>query len=137
MRTKIMAAALAAVLLTAPLAGCNNAPPAPPYEGAYDATYSLGETFTINITDDTETRHKYAVCTVMLELGDADIITTFDEKLHRVRQIVIDTVGSKTTGRLQTAEQKTALREELAEKINEEFNTTAVHRVVFSEFFFH
>jgi len=137
MRNRIIAAALAAALLTVLLAGCGNAPAAPPYDGAYDTNYSLGEQFTINITDDTETRHKYVVCQVTLELADPAIIADFDEKLHRIRQIVTDTIGDKTVGKLSTNAQKDALREELAEKINGEFNTDAVHRVVFSDFFFH
>ena len=135
MRKKIIALAAAAVLLTALLAGCDNNPAAPKFPGEFDTAYSLGDGFTINITDDTETRTKYVVCNVTLELGDPAIAVTFDDFLYRLREIVIDTIGAKTTGQLHTNAQKDALREELAERINEEFNTDAVQNVYFPTFY--
>lgn len=137
MRKKTVMLALTAVLLLGLLAGCNNAPPVEPYPGAFDTPYSLGDMFTINVTNDIDTRDKYVVCTVTLELSDATLAETFKARNHRLRDIVIASISDKPMSQLSEEGRRESLKAEILEKINTEFNTTGVSRVFFSEFFFH
>jgi flagellar basal body-associated protein FliL len=74
---------------------------------------------------------------VTLEVGDPSIIKIFGERNYRIREIVIDAITDKTLDELGTSGQRADLRQEILDRINEEFNTTAVRRVVFGEFYFH
>jgi flagellar basal body-associated protein FliL len=141
MTRRTLTAALAAVLLLGLVTGCDlfgGGAVMVDYPGRTDTPYPLGERFTINSTSESEDlrRYRHVVCEVTLEVNDAVIINTFDERLHRIREIVIESISSKTLDQLRTSAQKDALREEIMDRVNEEFNTTAVRRVVFSEFFF-
>jgi flagellar FliL protein len=135
---RYLAAALAATLLLGLLAGCNGDKPET-FPGANDIPYPLGEAFTINLTAETEElkRFRYVVCDVVLELGDSASIKIFDERRHRLREIVIDAISTKTIDQLKTQSQRVDLRQEIMEKINEDFNTSTVRRVVFGSFYFH
>jgi flagellar basal body-associated protein FliL len=144
MRNKFIATAAAAILILGLLAGCgDSAPQTPPYEGAFDIVYPLGTNFRINAnTTGLDERHElkrfnYVVCEIALEVSDASILPTFDERIHRIRQIINFTIGSKPLDQISKPEQKEALAEELVEKLNEEFNTTAISRLVFSEYYFY
>jgi flagellar basal body-associated protein FliL len=135
---RFLAAALAATLLLVLPAGCGREEKPEAFPGENDITFSLGEKFTIDSTgtsDDTR-RYKWVVCDVMLEVGDAAIIKIFEVRLHRIREIVTDSIRARTLDELRTAGDKEVLRQEIMDKVNEEFNTTSVRRVIFSEFYF-
>jgi flagellar basal body-associated protein FliL len=141
MTRRTLTTALAAVLLLGLVTGCGlfgGGDVVVDYPGRTDIPYSVGDRFTINSTSDSDDlkRYRHVVCEVTLEVNDAAIIRTFDERLHRIREIVTEAISSKTLDQLRTSTQKDALREEIMDRVNEEFNTTAVRRVVFSEFFF-
>ena len=143
MRNRIISLAAAAVLLLGLFAGCDSRRRPPSFDGEFDVPYPLGDAFTINantvgLDDGHELkRFNYVVCEVTLELGDPGIAKVIDERLYRVREIVIFTIGGKSLDTINTPAQKAALAEELGQKINEEFNSTAVNRVVFSDYYFH
>jgi flagellar basal body-associated protein FliL len=143
MAKRFLTVALVAALLLGMTAGCYRERPQEAFPGAGDTPYSVGEGFTINLTAESEElkRFKYVVCSVTLEVSaagvKAGILKHFDSRLHRIQEIVIDSISSKTMEQLKTMEQKTALRQEILDKVNIEFNTTAVNRVVFGTFYFH
>jgi flagellar basal body-associated protein FliL len=143
MAKRFLAAALAVTLMLGVLAGCYRERPQEPFSGAGDTPFSVGEGFTINLTAESEDqrRFKYVVCSVTLEVSEAGVkagtIRHFDSRLHRIQEIVIDAISSKTVDQLSSIAQKDALREEIRDKVNIEFNTTAVNRVVFGTFYFH
>jgi flagellar basal body-associated protein FliL len=127
-----------AVILTVPLlAGCGD-PPVPSFEGEFDVPYSLGEKFTINAigVSDNLRRYKWVVVDVILEVNDTSIIPTFDDRNHRIREIVTDAIKARTLDQLNELAEKDKLRQEIKEKTNNEFNTSAVQRVVFGDFYF-
>jgi flagellar basal body-associated protein FliL len=133
-----LAAVLAVTLLLGIFAGCDSPRPEA-FSGENDISMSLGDRFTINSSsDDEKYRHyKYVVCEVTLEVGNKGAVKTLEQRLHRVRGIVTDTIGAKTFDELSTAEQREALKLEIQTAINEEFNnTSSVQRVVFNDFYF-
>jgi flagellar basal body-associated protein FliL len=144
MRKKFIATAIAAVLMLGLFAGCGGGGGGsrdPAYTGENDIAYPLGGNFRINanttgVEDEQLRRFNYVVCEITLEINDPDFIAILDERLYRVREIVIFTIAGKRIDHLTETYQKIELAEEIVEKINEEFNTTAVSRMVFSEFFF-
>lgn len=135
MQRKIISLILAAVILPALLAGCSD-PPVETFPGEFDIPYSLGERFTISIisTTDEYRRFKWAVVDVTLEVNDEKILSTFDAKIHRIRGIVTGAINAKPIEQLLL--QKEAIQQGIMEDINREFNTEAVQRVVFGDFYF-
>jgi flagellar basal body-associated protein FliL len=138
-----MASALFAVLLLTLLAGCGGSEdPGEAYPGSRDTPFPLGNSFILNVVDivkvnDVETRrYKNAMFDVTLELNDASIIPTFEERLYRIREIVGSAVRGEHIDELLKTPRHKAIEEDLAEKINAEFNTTAVARVCISDFVF-
>jgi flagellar basal body-associated protein FliL len=135
MRNRIIPLVLAAVLLTVLLAGCGGEKP------EVRIQYPIAGQHMINVTADTRENGdfkwaRYVVCEVTLEINDDKIIPLFDERITIIEEIIIDTISVKAAWEMDKGEQKDALREELRDKINEEFETEAVQRVIFSKFFF-
>jgi flagellar basal body-associated protein FliL len=138
---RFLAAALAATILLGLFAGCYRDRPTDAFTGANDFPYSVGGQFTINVTGNEEDakRFKYVVCDVTLEI-DKDkkaSVKMFEERNHRIRDIIICTISSKLIHELRSYEQREELKQEIMDRINEEFNDHAVKRVSFGEFFFH
>jgi flagellar basal body-associated protein FliL len=137
MRIKLLILAVLAVLPLALLAGCGD-DPVEQYPGQFNVPYSLGERFTINAlgVSDSFRRYKWVVLDVILEVNNESVIAIFDDRLHRIREIVTDSVKARTLDQLNELVEKERLRQEIMEKINAEFNTEAVQRVVFGDFYF-
>jgi flagellar basal body-associated protein FliL len=131
------ALAAAMIILLTLFAGCGG-DHEESYPGEFDITYSLGDRFTINALGvaDEYRRYKWVVIDVVLEVGDESIIATFESRNHRLREIVTDAIKARSLDQLNVVEEKVVLRQEIMDKINGEFNTSAVNRVVFAEFYF-
>ena len=138
MTKRILSVALVAALMLGLLAGCYRDRPLPAFEGAGDIPYPVGE-FTINYASDDEVRrNSYVVCDVTLEL-DKDktkIIKALDERRHRIRDIVICEISSRTYDELNTSELRNELKRNIMDRINDEFNNV-VANVYFGVFHFH
>lgn len=132
MRKRIAALSLSIIAMLILLTGCGGEK-AESYDGEFSTSYPLSsDAMIFNILGEPK---KYVNCKVTLEVDDATIITTFDARIHRVKEIVNLAISAKTREELDPPEAKITLAEEIAAKINEEFNTTAVQKVYFEEFF--
>jgi len=138
MAKRYLAAALAVTLLLGILAGCDRYQHES-FSGENDIPMSLGDRFTINSSseDDKYRGYKYVVCEVTLEVGNKAAIKTLEQRLHRIRGIVSDSIGAKTFDQLSTTEQREELKLEILTAINDEFNNTkSVKNVYFNDFYF-
>jgi|GEM_PF-3022010 len=139
---KIITLAVSAVLILSLLAGCGGGEPAETFTGSNDVPFSLGDSFVLNVADivivnNSETiRYKNAMFDVTLEVSDKSMLPTFEERRYRIREIVGSAVRGKYIDDLLKASYHRSLEEDLAEKINTEFNTMAVSRVYISDFVF-
>jgi flagellar basal body-associated protein FliL len=142
MRKKLTALIGITVVLAGLLAGCGGDTPPPQFEGANDTIFQLTDDFRINantagIPDgDSLGRYNFVFCEVTLEINDDSIIPILNDRIHRVREIIIFAVSDKPLNMIKSKDQIAALGAEIVEKINAEFNTTAVSRLVFSEYYF-
>jgi flagellar basal body-associated protein FliL len=136
MLKRLLLLTLTAAFFTAMAAGCGD-DKEEPYPGAFDTPYSLGDMFIINVIGTSEEfkRFNYVRCEVTLEVNSSSVFSVFDERIHRIREIVVESIKAKTIEDLQ--ENMDDIRQEIKEKINKEFNTDAVQRVVVSDINYH
>jgi flagellar basal body-associated protein FliL len=136
MLKRLLLLTITAAFFTAMAAGCGD-DKEEPYPGAFDTPYSLGGMFIINVIGTTEEfkRFNYVRCEVTLEVDDSSVFSVFDDRIHRIREIVIESIKAKTIEELQ--DNMNDLRQEIRDKINKEFNIDAVQRVVISDINYH
>ena len=135
---KTVSAVLLAALLAALFAGCGlfgGGGGGSTYEGQTNITYPLlpdRETFPpINVLGEDR---KYVQCGVTLEISDSNLVKEFDEKLHRLHDMVNLLVRNKSLQELEHPDITVVLAQELVDAVNAEFNTLGVRRAVFSPF---
>ncbi len=95
---------------------------------------SMGN-FIVNLADPTETH--YLRCNVVLELdygSSLELSEEVDDRMPQLKDIVITTLGSKTSIQLADPENREALKEELKDKLNAVLNRGQLARVYFTSF---
>ncbi len=95
---------------------------------------SMGN-FIVNLADPTETH--YLRCNVVLELdygSSLELSEEVDNRMPQLKDIVITTLGSKTSIQLADPENREALKEELKDKLNAVLNRGQLARVYFTSF---
>ncbi|MFZ1202610.1 MAG: flagellar basal body-associated FliL family protein [Desulfobacterales bacterium] len=90
------------------------------------------DTFIVNLADEGGSR--YLRVTMNLELKDKDTIALVQERLPLVRNGILMLLPSKKYADIATLEGKTALRAELAEKMNGFLKPHSVTNIFFTEF---
>ncbi|MCX8092808.1 MAG: flagellar basal body-associated FliL family protein [Candidatus Goldbacteria bacterium] len=95
---------------------------------------SLGE-FVVNLADPTETHYLRANVVLELDYGSSlKLAEEVDKRMPQIKDIVIATLGSKTSIQLADAENREALKQELKDKINAILNRGQLARVYFTSF---
>ena len=100
-------------------------------ENGLGPLFSL-DTFIVNLND--ERRSRYLRVTMDLELfrkPDADLLS---DRLPQIRDSILTILPAKRFEDISTIEGKTALREEIMEKLNALFNQKLVSNIFFTEF---
>lgn len=95
---------------------------------------SVGE-FIVNLADPTESH--YLRCNVVLEMdfgSSVKLAEELDKRMPQVKDIIISTMGSKTSIQLADPENREALKQELKDKINAVLNRGQLARVYFTSF---
>jgi flagellar protein FliL len=95
---------------------------------------TLGE-FIVNLADPTESRYLRANVVLELDYGSSlKLAEEVDKRLPQIKDIVISSLGSKTSVQLQDPENREALKQEVKEKINAILNRGQLARVYFTSF---
>ena len=95
---------------------------------------SVGE-FIVNLADPTESH--YLRCNVVLEMdfgSSAKLAEEVDKRMPQIKDIIIATMGSKTSVQLGDPENRDALKQELKDKLNAILNRGQLARVYFTSF---
>lgn len=95
---------------------------------------SVGE-FIVNLADPTESH--YLRCNVVLEMdfgSSLKLAEEVDKRMPQIKDIIIATMGSKTSIQLGDPENRDALKQELKDKINAILNRGQLARVYFTSF---
>jgi flagellar protein FliL len=95
---------------------------------------TLGE-FIVNLADPTESRYLRANVVLELDYGSSlKLAEEVDKRLPQIKDIVISTLGSKTSVQLQDPENRESLKQEVKDKINAILNRGQLARVYFTSF---
>jgi flagellar FliL protein len=95
---------------------------------------TLGE-FIVNLADPTESRYLRANVVMELDYGSSlKLAEEVDKRMPQIKDIVISSLGSKTSVQLQDPENREALKQELKDKINAILNRGQLARVYFTSF---
>jgi flagellar basal body-associated protein FliL len=95
---------------------------------------SVGE-FIVNLADPTESH--YLRCNVVLEMdfgSSVKLAEEVDKRLPQIKDIIIATMGSKTSVQLSDPENREALKQELKDKVNAILNRGQLAKVYFTSF---
>jgi flagellar basal body-associated protein FliL len=95
---------------------------------------SVGE-FIVNLADPTESH--YLRCNVVLEMdfgSSLKLAEEVDKRMPQIKDVIIATMGSKTSVQLGDPENRDALKQELKDKINAILNRGQLARVYFTSF---
>jgi flagellar basal body-associated protein FliL len=95
---------------------------------------AVGE-FIVNLADPTESR--YLRCNVVLEMdfgSSLKLAEEVDKRMPQIKDVVIATMGAKTSIQLGDPENREALKQELKDKINAILNRGQLARVYFTSF---
>lgn len=95
---------------------------------------SLGE-FIVNLADPTETHYLRANVVLELDYGSSlKLAEEVEKRMPQIKDIVISTLGSKTSIQLADSENREALKQELKDKVNAILNRGQLARVYFTSF---
>jgi flagellar FliL protein len=93
--------------------------------------YSL-ETFIVNLAD--KGGNRYLRVTMDLELGNAELQGEVEKRLPQIRDSILMILPSKRFEDISSVEGKTALRDEILEKVNSLLTLGKVTNIYFKEF---
>jgi flagellar FliL protein len=95
---------------------------------------SLGE-FTVNLADPTETHYLRADVVMELDYGSSMKLTEeVDKRMPQIKDIIISSLGAKTSVQLNDPENRESLKKEIKDKINAILNRGQIARVYFTSF---
>ncbi len=95
---------------------------------------TLGE-FIVNLADPTESHYLRSNVVMELDFGSSlKLAEEVDKRMPQIKDIVISTLGSKTSIQLQDPENREALKQELKDKINAILNRGQLAKVYFTSF---
>lgn len=90
------------------------------------------DTFVVNLADGNGKR--YLRATMQLELSPEQTVTTLEQRLPQIRDVVLTILPTKQFQEIRTVEGKATLRTEILTKLNELFNGASVANIYFTEF---
>jgi flagellar FliL protein len=90
------------------------------------------DTFVVNLADVNGKR--YLRATMQLELAPEETAETFEQRLPQIRDVILTLLPTKTFEDIRTVEGKTALREEIMQRVNILLNVEGVVNIYFTEF---
>lgn len=116
---------------------------APPEEIAEEDTEDVEEvmevgemfpldTFVVNLADSGGKR--YLRATLQLELAPEQAAETFEQRLPQIRDVILTVLPTKTFEDIRTVAGKSALREEILQRLNTLLNVEGVANIYFTEF---
>ena len=107
------------------------------YAGQSNTTYELIENFTIDVPPipPATSSSKHLLCKIVLELTDELLAVEFDSKQHRINDLVISIIRTKSRAELESPTITETLGEEITVAINEAFNTTGVDKTYFTTYY--
>jgi len=95
---------------------------------------NLGE-FIVNLADPTETRYLRADVVLEMDYGSSlKLLEEVDKRMPQIKDIVISSLGSKTSVQINDSENRDALKQEIKDKINALLNRGQLARVYFTSF---
>ena len=90
------------------------------------------DTFVVNLADSNGKR--YLRATLQLELAPEQAVETFEQRLPQIRDVILTILPTKTFEDIRTVAGKSALREEILQRLNTLLNVEAVANIYFTEF---
>ena len=90
------------------------------------------ETFVVNLADRGASR--YLRTTLDLELTDEATIEEVKQRLPQIRNAILMIIPSKTSKDIRTTDGKTAMRDEIMEKLNAFMKSGSITNIYFTEF---
>jgi flagellar FliL protein len=117
--------------MNTPANGVANAAVAQVQPSQLGPLFSL-DTFIVNLAD--SERNRYLRITMDLELLAAADADKLNERLPQIRDRILMILPSKRFEEIASVEGKTALRDEIIEKLNSLFPSAAVNNIFFTEF---
>ena len=95
---------------------------------------TLGE-FIVNLADPTESHYLRANVVLELDYGSSlKLAEEVEKRLPQIKDIVISSLGSKTSVQLQDPENRESLKQEVKDKINAILNRGQLAKVYFTSF---
>ena len=95
---------------------------------------NLGE-FTVNLADPTESHYLRADVVMELDYGSSAKLTEeIDHRMPQIKDIVISSLGAKTSVQLADPENRDAMKKEIKDKINAILNRGQIAKVFFTSF---
>jgi flagellar FliL protein len=95
---------------------------------------TLGE-FIVNLADPTESHYLRSNVVLELDYGSSlKLAEEVEKRMPQIKDIVISTLGSKTSVQLQDPENRETLKQELKDKINAILNRGQLAKVYFTSF---
>jgi len=90
------------------------------------------DTFVVNLADSGGKR--YLRATLQLELAPEQAAETFEQRLPQIRDVILTVLPTKTFEDIRTVAGKSALREEILQRLNTLLNVEGVANIYFTEF---
>lgn len=90
------------------------------------------DTFVVNLADPSGKR--YLRATMQLELAPEQRPETFEQRLPQIRDVILTILPTKTFEDIRTVGGKTALREEILQRLNALLHIEGVANIYFTEF---